>query len=294
MSILCNAETRLIVQGMTGRSGTFYTDQAITYGTNVVGGVRPGKGGKTHIGRPVFNTVREAMAETGADATMVMVPAHNAAEAMIEAVEAEMPLIVCVTERIPVLDMIRVKDALSGSVSELVGPNSQGVLTPGACKIGVMSTADARPGTIGIASRSASLTSEVVAGLSAVGLGQSTTVGVGGDPVHGIGFQRCLELFMADPGTTGIVLVGEIGGSAEEEAAQFLIDEAKKGRKKPMVGFIAGRTAPKGRTMGHAGAIVSGGQGDAESKIAAMEEAGIRVSPSPARLGTTMVDVLKG
>ena len=274
MSILCNAETRLIIQGMTGRSGTFYTDQAITYGTNVVGGVRPGKGGKTHIGRPVFNTVREAMAETGADATMVMVPAHNAAEAMIEAVEAEMPLIVCVTERIPVLDMIRVKDALNGSVSELVGPNSQGVLTPGACKIGVMSTADARPGTIGIASRSASLTSEVVAGLSAVGLGQSTTVGVGGDPVHGIGFQRCLELFMADPGTTGIVLVGEIGGSEEEQAAAYI--KANRAAK-PVTALVVGRHAPTQRRMGHAGTLSVFGSGSAASKNAALKSAGVCV-----------------
>lgn len=274
MSILCNAGTKLIVQGMTGRSGTFYTDQAITYGTSVVGGVRPGKGGKTHIGRPVFNTVREAMVETGADATMIMVPAHNAADAMIEAIEAEMPLIVCVTERIPVLDMIRVKDALKGAASELVGPNSQGVLTPGACKIGVMSTADARPGTIGIASRSASLTSEVVAGLTAAGLGQSTTVGVGGDPVHGIGFQRCLELFMEDPGTSGIVLIGEIGGSEEEQAAAYL--KANRSAK-PVTALVVGRHAPAQRRMGHAGTLSVFGSGNAASKNAALKSAGVCV-----------------
>lgn len=274
MSILCNSETKLIVQGITGRSGTFYTDQAITYGTNVVGGVRPGKGGKTHIGRPVFNSVRDAMAQTGADATMIMVPAHNAADAMIEAIEAEMPLIVCVTERIPVLDMIRVKDALRGSVSELVGPNSQGVLTPGACKIGVMSTADARPGTIGIASRSASLTSEVVASLSAVGLGQSTTVGVGGDPVHGIGFQRCLELFMEDPETSGIVLVGEIGGSEEEQAAAYI--KASQCAK-PVTALVVGRHAPAQRRMGHAGTLSVFGSGNASSKNAALKSAGVSV-----------------
>jgi succinyl-CoA synthetase alpha subunit len=252
MSILVSAETKVIVQGMTGRSGTFYTDQAINYGTRVVGGVRPGKGGKRHIDRPVFNSVAEAMQETGANATMIMVPAHNAAAAIIEAVEAGMPLVVCVTERIPVLDMVRVKDALKGTKTELVGGNSQGVLTPGSCKIGVMSTADAKPGPIGIASRSASLTSEVVASLTGLGLGQSTTIGIGGDPVHGIGFVRCLELFMADPETTGVVLIGEIGGDEEEQAAAYL----KANRSgKPVVALVVGRHAPEQRRMGHAGTL---------------------------------------
>jgi len=274
MSILANGTAKLIVQGMTGRSGTFYTDQAMNYGTNVVGGVRPGKGGKQHIGRPIFNTVAEAMAETGANASMVMVPAHNAAAAMIEAIEAEMPLIVCVTERIPVLDMVRVKDALKGSNSELVGGNSQGVLTPGACKIGVMSTADATPGPIGIASRSASLTSEVVANLTQAGLGQSTTVGIGGDPVHGIGFVRCLELFMADEDTQGVVLIGEIGGDEEEQAAAYL----KKTRpRKPVISLVVGRHAPAQRRMGHAGTLSVFGSGNAESKNAALKSAGAHV-----------------
>ncbi len=274
MSILCNRNTKLIVQGITGRSGTFYTDQAMTYGTDVVGGVRPGKGGKKHIGRPVFDNVRDAMAETGANATMVMVPAHNAAAAMIEAIEAEMPLIVCVTERIPVLDMVRVKDALKGSKSELVGPNSQGVLTPGQCKIGVMSTVDAKPGTIGVASRSASLTSEVVAGLSAIGLGQSTTVGIGGDPVHGIGFTRCLELFMDDTDTGGVVLIGEIGGNEEEQASAYLKDAKTS---KPVVSLVVGRHAPPQRRMGHAGTLSVFGSGSAATKNAALKSAGVCV-----------------
>jgi succinyl-CoA synthetase alpha subunit len=289
MSILADKSTKLIVQGMTGRSGTFYTDQAINYGTNVVGGVRPGKGGRNHIGRPLFNTVAEAMAETGANASMVMVPAHNAAAAMIEAIEAEMPLIVCVTERIPVLDMVRVKDALRGSGSELVGANSQGVLTPGACKIGVMSTADARPGHIGIASRSASLTSEVVAGLSAAGLGQSTTVGIGGDPVHGIGFVRCLELFMNDPDTHGIVLIGEIGGSEEEQAAAYL-KEMKS--RKPVVALIVGRHAPAQRRMGHAGTLSVFGAGNAASKNAALKAAGACVVENVMGVAPAMADAL--
>ncbi|MBO6521124.1 MAG: succinate--CoA ligase subunit alpha [Rhodospirillales bacterium] len=289
MSILCNSETKLIVQGMTGRSGTFYTDQAMTYGTNVVGGVRPGKGGKKHIGRPIFNTVRDAMTETGANATMVMVPAHNAAAAMIEAIEAGMPLIVCVTERIPVLDMIRVKDALKNSQSELVGPNSQGVLTPGACKIGVMSTADAMPGTIGIASRSASLTSEVVANLTALGLGQSTTVGIGGDPVHGIGFVRCLELFMNDPDTKGVVLIGEIGGNEEEQAAAFI----KENRlAKPVTALVVGRHAPPQRRMGHAGTLSVFGSGNAASKNAVLKSAGVHVVENVDDVAQAMVGSL--
>ncbi len=289
MSILCNSDTKLIVQGMTGRSGTFYTDQAITYGSNVVGGVRPGKGGKNHIGRPIFNTVRDAMTETGANATMVMVPAHNAAAAMIEAIEAGMPLIVCVTERIPVLDMIRVKDALRTSQSELVGPNSQGVLTPGACKIGVMSTADAKPGSIGIASRSASLTSEVVANLTATGLGQSTTVGIGGDPVHGIGFVRCLELFMQDPDTDGIVLIGEIGGNEEEQAAAYI----KENRlTKPVTALVVGRHAPPQRRMGHAGTLSVFGSGNAASKNAALKSAGVHVVENVDDVAQAMVGSL--
>ena len=291
MSILIGADTKLIVQGMTGRSGTFYTDQAISYGTNVVGGVRPGKGGRSHLARPMFNNVAEAVAATGANASMIMVPAHNAAAALIEAIEAEMPLIVCVTERIPVLDMVRVKDALKNAKSTLVGANSQGVLVPGACKIGVMSTNDATKGGIGIASRSASLTSEAVARLSAAGLGQSTTIGIGGDPVHGIGFVRCLELFMADPETEAVLLIGEIGGGEEEQAAAYLKSTKPA---KPVVTLVVGRHAPEQRRMGHAGAIVSGGKGDAESKIAAMEAAGIRMSASPSELGTTLAAVLKG
>lgn len=289
MSILADANTKLIVQGMTGRSGTFYTDQAMTYGTNVVGGVRPGKGGKTHIGRSVFNTVKDAKTATGANASMVMVPAQHAAAAMIESIEAEIPLIVCVTERIPVLDMVRVKDALNGSASELVGANSQGVLTPGACKIGVMSTADARPGHIGIASRSASLTSEVVASLSAIGLGQSTTVGIGGDPVHGIGFVRCLELFAADPDTHGIVLVGEIGGNEEEQAAAFL-KQAKI--RKPVVSLVVGRHAPAQRRMGHAGTLSVYGSGTAQSKNAALKAAGACVVNDVEDVAQAMVNAM--
>ncbi|WNJ99525.1 succinate--CoA ligase subunit alpha [Thalassospiraceae bacterium LMO-JJ14] len=289
MSILANANTKLIVQGMTGRSGTFYTDQAINYGTNVVGGVRPGKGGKNHIGRPVFNTVGEAMREAAANASMIMVPAHNAAQAMIEAIEAEMPLIVCVTERIPVLDMVRVKDALRGSKSELVGPNSQGVLTPGACKIGVMSTADAKPGHIGIASRSASLTSEVVASLSSLGLGQSTTVGIGGDPVHGIGFVRCLELFMADPDTHGVVLIGEIGGSEEEQAAAFLKAQSYE---KPVIALVVGRHAPAQRRMGHAGTLSVFGSGNAVTKNAALKAAGASVVENVVSVAPAMADAM--
>jgi succinyl-CoA synthetase alpha subunit len=286
MSILCNAETKLIVQGMTGRSGTFYTDQAINYGTDVVGGVRPGKGGKNHIGRPIFNSVRDAKAETNATASMVMVPAHNAGAAMIEAIEAEIELIVCVTERIPVLDMVRVKAALKGSKSELVGANSQGVLTPGACKIGVMSTADAKPGHIGIASRSASLTSEVVAGLSALGLGQSTTVGIGGDPVHGIGFVRCLELFVADPDTHGVVLIGEIGGDEEEQAAAYLRANPPG---KPIAGLVVGRHAPAERRMGHAGTLSVFGSGNAATKNAVLKAAGVHVATNVDDVAQAMV-----
>jgi succinyl-CoA synthetase alpha subunit len=289
MSILVDAETKVIVQGMTGRSGTFYTDQAMNYGTQIVGGVRPGKGGKRHLDRPVFNKVSDAMRETGANASMIMVPAHNAAAAIIEAIEQAMPLIVCVTERIPVLDMVRVKDALKGSKSVLVGANSQGVLSPGVCKIGVMSTADAKAGPIGIASRSASLTSETVASLTGLGLGQSTTVGIGGDPVHGIGFVRCLELFMADPDTKGVVLIGEIGGDEEEQAAAYLRQTKPA---KPVVALVVGRHAPEQRRMGHAGTLSVFGSGNAEDKISALKSAGARVAHTVEDVAPMMVQAL--
>lgn len=289
MSILINSDTRAICQGLTGRAASYHMERAMAYGTAVVGGVRPGKGGTHHLDVPIFDTVKEAVAETGANASIVFVPPPSAADAMIEAIEAEVPVVVCVTERVPVLDMVRVKDALGGSKTKLVGPNSQGILTPKECKLGVMSTVHERDGTIGIVSRSATLTSEIVAQTSAARLGQSTTVGIGGDPVHGIGFVDCLKLFMEDVETEGIILIGEIGGAEEEMAADYLksLKDAK-----PVVALVAGRHAPPERRMGHAGTLTLFGRADANQKIKALRSAGAQVAPNPQVVAETIRQAL--
>ena len=289
MSILIDENTRVICQGFTGAQGTFHSTQALAYGTRLVGGVTPGKGGQMHLGLPIFDTVRDAVAETGADASMIYVPAAFAADAILEAAAAGIRIIVCITEGIPVLDMLRVKAVLSSTASRLIGPNCPGIITPGACKIGIMPGNIHQPGTIGIISRSGTLTYEAVFQTTRNGLGQSTCIGIGGDPIHGLGFVECLELFEADPGTRGIVLIGEIGGADEERAADYIEAHVSK----PVAAYVAGVTAPAGKRMGHAGAIISGGSGTAEAKIAALQGAGVTVVHSPAEIGAGMAAALK-